>query len=85
VNLPRLALPEAAGEHRLVHVHRNLPGVLASINGVFAGGGVNIDAQYLGTRGDIGYVITDIAAEIDQATCESLEKLPETIRLRVLS
>lgn len=85
VNLPQLALPEAAGEHRLVHVHRNLPGVLASINGVFAGGGVNIDAQYLGTRGEIGYVITDISAEIDQATCESLEKLPETIRLRVLS
>jgi D-3-phosphoglycerate dehydrogenase / 2-oxoglutarate reductase len=85
VNLPRLSLPEVVGEHRLVHVHRNLPGVLASINGVLAAGGVNIDGQYLGTRGEVGYVITDISAELDEATCESLEKLPETIRLRLLS
>jgi len=85
VNLPRLVLPEVAGEHRIVHVHRNTPGVLAQINGVLAGDGVNIDGQYLATRGEIGYVITDVGADLAPSTCELLEKLPETIRLRVLS
>ena len=85
VNLPQLTLPEAAGEHRVVHVHRNLPGVLAAINSLLAADGVNIDAQYLGTRGEIGYVITHVGADLDAATCLALEKLPETIRLRVLS
>jgi D-3-phosphoglycerate dehydrogenase len=85
VNLPQLQLPEAAGEHRIVHIHRNQPGVLAAINGVLAGDGVNIDAQYLGTRGEVGYVITDVGADLETSTCDALEKLPETIRLRVLS
>ncbi|MBK6873075.1 MAG: phosphoglycerate dehydrogenase [Kineosporiaceae bacterium] len=85
VNLPTLTLPEAAGEHRIVHVHRNTPGVLAQINSVLAGDGVNIDAQFLSTRGEIGYVITDVGASLEQTTCDVLEKLPETIRLRVLS
>jgi D-3-phosphoglycerate dehydrogenase len=85
VNLPSLALPETGGEHRVVHIHRNTPGVLAAINSRLAAGGVNIDAQYLGTRGDLGYVITDIGADLDEATCTSLHDLPETIRLRVLS
>jgi D-3-phosphoglycerate dehydrogenase / 2-oxoglutarate reductase len=85
VNLPQLNLPEASGEHRLVHVHRNLPGVLASINSVLAAGGVNIDAQFLGTRGEVGYVITDISTEFAPSICGQLHALPETIRLRVLS
>jgi D-3-phosphoglycerate dehydrogenase / 2-oxoglutarate reductase len=66
-------------------VHRNLPGVLASINSVLAAGGVNIDAQFLGTRGEVGYVITDISTEFAPSICGQLHALPETIRLRVLS
>ncbi len=85
VNLPSLVLPEVAGEHRLVHIHRNTPGVMASINSVLAGDGVNIDAQFLATWGDIGYVITDVGAELEDSTVQALEKLAETIRLRVLS
>jgi D-3-phosphoglycerate dehydrogenase len=85
INLPQLALPEVIGHHRIVHIHRNTPGVLAAINSRLASGGVNIDYQYLGTRGDLGYVITDVGIELDDATCCSLEALPETIRLRVLS
>jgi D-3-phosphoglycerate dehydrogenase len=85
VNMPQLALPEVIGQHRIVHIHRNTPGVLAAINSRLASGGVNIDYQYLGTRGDLGYVITDVGIELDEATCRSLRDLPETIRLRVLS
>jgi D-3-phosphoglycerate dehydrogenase / 2-oxoglutarate reductase len=84
VNLPQLALPEATNEHRLIHIHRNTPGVLAAINSRLAAGGANIDAQYLGTRGELGYVITDVGSELDADTVRTLHDLPETIRLRVL-
>lgn len=85
VNLPHIALSERSGEHRLVHIHRNTPGVLAAINAVFASEKVNIDAQHLGTRGDIGYVISDVEAELAPTVLAALRELPETIRLRVLS
>jgi D-3-phosphoglycerate dehydrogenase / 2-oxoglutarate reductase len=84
INFPMLTLPERSGEQRLVHVHRNTPGVLAAINGVFAAEKVNIESQYLGTRGEVGYVITDVGAGVVASALESLEKLPETIRVRVL-
>jgi D-3-phosphoglycerate dehydrogenase len=85
VNLPSLLLPDVTNEHRLIHIHRNTPGVLAAINGRLAAGGVNIDGQYLGTRGELGYVITDVGIELDAATVRELRELPETIRLRVLN
>ena len=84
VNLPTLGLPERAGATRIVHVHRNTPGVLAAINSVFAAEKVNIDGQYLGTRGEIGYVMTDVAAGIAPQVEQALSALPETIRVRVL-
>jgi D-3-phosphoglycerate dehydrogenase / 2-oxoglutarate reductase len=84
INLPQLALPEATNEHRLIHIHRNTPGVLAAINGRLAAGGVNIDSQYLGTRGELGYMITDVGKELDLDTVRTLQDLPVTIRLRVL-
>jgi D-3-phosphoglycerate dehydrogenase len=84
VNLPALLLPERSGLARLVHVHRNTPGVLAAINGVFAAEKVNIDGQILGTRGEIGYVITDVGAAPGPQVTAALKSLPETIRLRAL-
>jgi D-3-phosphoglycerate dehydrogenase len=85
INLPALVLPERSGAARLVHVHRNTPGVLAAINAVFAAERVNIDGQILGTRGEIGYVITDLGAVPGPSVISALERLPETIRLRELS
>jgi D-3-phosphoglycerate dehydrogenase len=85
VNLPELALPERVGAHRLAHVHVNTPGVLATINGVLAEHGVNIEGQFLGTRGEVGYVITDIGAPAADKVAQVLREMPETIRLRQLS
>lgn len=85
VNFPGLTLPEPAGVHRLAHIHKNTPGVLAAINGVLADHGVNIEGQHLGTRGEIGYVITDIGAAAEPEVVEALASQSETIRLRLLS
>ena len=85
VNMPELNLPSDSTRHRLVHVHRNAPGVLATINGILGEHEVNIDAQFLSTRGEIGYVITDVVAEVDDDVLTALAKLPETVRLRQLS
>jgi D-3-phosphoglycerate dehydrogenase len=84
VNFPEAALPAHPGQHRLLHVHRNVPGVLSEINKVFAEGGTNICAQYLQTRGDLGYVVTDIEAASSERALEKLAQVPGTIRSRVL-
>jgi D-3-phosphoglycerate dehydrogenase / 2-oxoglutarate reductase len=84
VNLPNVELPGRAGAHGLVHIHRNTPGVLAAINAIFAEHRINIEGQALGTRGDIGYVITDIASDYTDDMISRLAHMDETIRLRVL-
>jgi D-3-phosphoglycerate dehydrogenase / 2-oxoglutarate reductase len=85
VNLPHVALPPAAGTHRLAHLHRNVPGVMAEINSVLAHHHVNVEAQLLGTRGDLGYALTDIAIDYADAVVARLREMDATVRLRVLS
>jgi D-3-phosphoglycerate dehydrogenase len=85
VNLPGITLSQPPGTHRLILIHRNVPGVLATINSVFAEHKANVEAQLLGTRGEIGYVVTDIATAYTDEMAAQLRALPETIRLRLLS
>lgn len=84
VNFPEVALPAHPGKHRLLHIHRNVPGVLSEINRVFAENGINIASQYLQTNDKIGYVVTDIDAAYSDLALEKLAKVPGTIRSRVL-
>lgn len=84
VNFPNLQLPEIQGSHRVVHVHRNVPGILARINQVMAERQINITGQYLKTNETIGYVITDIGQNYDAALASDLRDIPATIRVRVL-
>ena len=84
VNLPNLELSYRSGRHAVVHIHRNVPGVLAKINNVFSDYRVNIEGQALGTRGDVGYVITDIAADFTDEMLNRLADMDETIRVRAL-
>ncbi len=84
VNLPNLVLPPDAREFRLTYVHANVPGVLATVNSLFAAHGMNIEGQYLGTRGDVGYVITDTPSDFPPDVLAALAELPATTRLRVL-
>jgi D-3-phosphoglycerate dehydrogenase / 2-oxoglutarate reductase len=85
VNVPNLALERTTGIHRLAHLHRNTPGVLAAMNAVLANHGVNIEGQMLATRGELGYVVTDVSAQIDDDAAQALTQMPQTVRLRLLS
>ena len=84
VNLPSLVLPRRGGTLRLAHLHRNVPGVLARVNGILAEHEVNVEAQLLGTKGDVGYLVTDSISGTTQAIVDQIRALPETIRLRVI-
>ncbi len=83
VNYPNLELPEHAGTFRLMHLHRNIPGVLAAVNAIFGDHEVNVEGQFLGTRGELGYVITDVARHPEPAMLARLEQMEATIRLRL--
>jgi D-3-phosphoglycerate dehydrogenase len=85
VNLPQVQTGTIPGPSRLLHVHHNVPGVLATVNGLLANAHVNIESQVLSTRGELGYVITDIGGVLTTEVIDKLEDLPETVRLRVLA
>ena len=82
VNLPQVQTDDVGNRSRILHVHHNVPGVLATVNGVLADYGVNIESQVLSTRGDLGYVVTDIGGELSPEVVEKLRGLSETVRLR---
>jgi D-3-phosphoglycerate dehydrogenase len=84
VNVPGLSMPRVEQTLRLIHLHRNVPGVLARVNGLFADNGVNVDAQLLATRGDLGYVVTDSVSGTTQTIIDEIRAMPETISLRVI-
>jgi D-3-phosphoglycerate dehydrogenase len=84
VNLPGVTLPVVSGTHRLVHLHQNVPGVLASINRVLAEHGVNVEGQLLRTKDEFGYVLTDISSEYSDSVLAELRAMPVTISLRTL-
>ncbi len=86
VNFPEVTLPEHIGSHRLLHLHRNVPGVLSKINEVFSREAINIDGQYLRTNANIGYVVIDVSATEEQAAHlrSELSKIDGTMRTRVL-
>ena len=84
VNFPNLQLPAQGQKHRLIHIHKNMPGILAKINQVLAKHDINIAGQYLKTNEQIGYVITDIDRAYDDDVLEDLREIDGTIRFRVL-
>ncbi len=84
VNFPEVALPSHPGMHRLLHIHRNIPGILSQINQIFSDNGINISGQYLRTNDRIGYVVTDVDAEYSQFALKKLRGIEGTIHSRVL-
>ena len=84
VNFPQIELSAVHHAHRLLHIHRNVPGILAQINGILARSKINILGQYLKTNERIGYVITDVNRKYDKTVIDELKSVPETIKFRVL-
>ena len=83
-NFPNLQLPKLEDAHRLIHIHENVPGILARINQVLADHNINIVGQYLKTNETIGYVITDIDKSYNGNIIKALRNIDHTIRSRVL-
>lgn len=85
VNVPEVELPMLhAGNHRVLHFHQNVPGVLSKLHRLMADLGVNITAEYLQSNPKHSYVIMDIEPVEGDAVKEGLKKIPETIRVRTL-
>lgn len=84
VNFPEASLPAHAGNHRLLHIHKNVPGVLSQINNIFSENKINIAAQYLMTNEKIGYVVIDVEAEYSDLALQKLKGIEGTIKSRVL-
>ncbi|RNI23491.1 phosphoglycerate dehydrogenase [Rufibacter latericius] len=84
VNFPNLQLPALRNAHRLIHIHRNVPGILAKINNTLAENQINILGQYLKTNETIGYVITDVDTKYDRSVIKQLKQIPDTIKSRTL-
>jgi D-3-phosphoglycerate dehydrogenase len=84
INMPQIQLPEQNNAHRILHLHKNVPGILAKINNIFAENNINIVGQYLKTNETIGYVITDVDKKYDKQVLDIIKEIPDTIRFRVL-
>jgi len=84
VNFPEVSLPGQTDSHRLLHIHKNIPGVLNQINQIFADQEINICGQYLQTNDQIGYVVIDVSAKSSENALKSLQAVEGTIRCRVL-
>ena len=84
VNFPSFDLPEFPESHRILNVHKNVPGVLNDVTRIIAGLGANINAQYLSTYKDVGYLIVDINKNVSDQAKIAIEALPSNIKTRIL-
>lgn len=82
--VPALALPSQAGAHRILHIHKNVPGVLSDINGTLSQNKINIVGQYLKTNDTIGYVVVDVDKKLSDRAARLLKEVPNTIKVRLL-
>ncbi|APZ44974.1 3-phosphoglycerate dehydrogenase [Polaribacter reichenbachii] len=84
VNFPNIRLPRQTNAHRFLHIHKNVPGVMAEINRILAKYELNINGQYLSTDPKVGYVITDLDKEYNKEVIDELREVDGTIKFRVL-
>jgi len=84
VNFPEVTLPEHTGKCRLLHIHRNVPGIIANINDRFSKAGINVASQFLQTDANVGYVVIDVDANASQVALDELSAIEGTIRCRIL-
>ena len=84
LSIPEIILPVQEDTHRILHIHKNVPGVLSAINSVLSANGINILGQYLKTNQEIGYVVLDINHDVSRNAADLLNQVKETIKVRLL-
>jgi D-3-phosphoglycerate dehydrogenase / 2-oxoglutarate reductase len=84
VNFPQVEVPLSPGSHRILNVHRNVPGVLRDINRIVSDCNANIRAQVLATDAEIGYLIMDLDEEVSSEVNKAVAALETSIRTRIL-
>lgn len=84
VNFPNIRLPRQTNAHRFLHIHKNVPGIMAKVNKVLAKYELNVTGQYLSTDSKVGYVIVDVDKEYNKKVTAALKKIENTIKFRVL-
>ncbi|PZR22299.1 MAG: phosphoglycerate dehydrogenase [Citrobacter freundii] len=83
-SVPALALPPQERSHRILHIHKNVPGVLSQINTQLSKHNINIVGQYLKTNEEIGYVVLDVDRQLSNKAVQLLKDIKETIKVRML-
>ena len=82
--IPSLSMPPQEGTHRILHIHKNVPGVLSAINTELSKYNINILAQYLKTNDNIGYVVLDVDRKLSNQAVKLLKEVKDTIKVRLL-
>src|SRR5687768_13722182 len=82
--IPALSLPAQEGSHRILHIHKNVPGVLSQINSQLSRHNINIVGQYLKTNDEIGYVVVDVDKQLSRQAAQLLKEVPHTTKVRLL-
>ena len=82
--IPALSLPAQEGSHRILHIHKNVPGVLSQINNQLSRHNINIVGQYLKTNDEIGYVVVDVDKQLSKQAAQLLKEVPHTTKVRLL-
>jgi D-3-phosphoglycerate dehydrogenase len=84
LSVPPTSLPLLEGAHRILHIHHNVPGVLAEMNMTLSNNSINILGQYLATNEHIGYVVLDVDKQLSKSALDLLRKVKATIKVRML-
>ena len=84
VNFPQVSLPLGENSHRILNIHKNVPGVLSDINSIISNLGANIEAQYLNTNKDVGYLVMDLNKDLSDEVHKGIAELDSNIRTRIL-
>jgi D-3-phosphoglycerate dehydrogenase len=82
--IPSLNVPPLEGAHRILHIHKNVPGVLSAINSELSANGINILGQYLKTNDEVGYVVLDLDQKLSRKAADILKNVKGTMKVRLL-
>lgn len=84
VNFPKVDLPIDVESHRILNIHKNVPGVLSDVNRIISSHGANVNSQYLSTYKDVGYLVMDVSKEVSDEVKKGISALDSNIRTRIL-